>query len=418
MRKVILVLLLSLFVLSGCVNTSSFSSPLMQRGDLSFDEKMKAIGKDAIQVDVPEAIQSGEEWLERLMELISESEDYIMIVTFLGTSSPVLEPLYDLLIAKAESGVDVYMVIDGSSSFDMTESKKYLTPLSFLEKHGIHLVEYNPIALMNAIAPKELLKREHRKIFIFDGKKAAIGGMNLNYISLGAGDLSQRDSMYLFSSKNLSRTLAEIFVNLWNSASVEKISADDFAFYSEDVTQTVDAYLFNQGPESKDRLPDLYSALINSAEHEIRLFAHFPLLDENMKDALKRAKERGVYIEIIANVEERAVSGVSYDLPSLVDAVTDLFIVTLESGPTVHEKLVVVDGTYSLIGSTNFNYRSMGLSNEIAMVLESEDFALYALERMERIKSEGVYYVDKQMAERMKEENSSFLAYLITYYGG
>ena len=87
----------------------------------------------------------------------------------------------------AERGVRVYFIMDGLSSFDMTESKNYMTPLYFLRRGGVHLTEYNPVTVTHLLNPATIIIRDHRKMLVVDGSVAAVGGMNMNYISLGSG---------------------------------------------------------------------------------------------------------------------------------------------------------------------------------------------------------------------------------------
>lgn len=424
MKRVLLSLFsILMLALTSCVSTDVYLSPLTMDDSLSVEEKFEALGKERILVDEPDVFFSGQQWLDKLMELTEESEDYILISTFLGSSSELLEPFYELLCQKAESGVDVYLIMDGSSSYDMTESKEYLTPLYFLRDRGVHLLEYSPYTVTHLISPATLMIREHRKLFVFDGKCCAIGGMNLNYISLGAGDMDQRDSMYLFRSGSLCSSFIDEFVSIWNGVSVEKIDRDDFVTSDGGDEAMLPAYLFNQGPGGDDSMAELYSVLINSAKEEILFLPYLPALDENMMASLVRAKERGVKITMLIPIELFRYSGegIAYILPDIVPLCHEFYLCYIDKGvkPTnLHEKLMVVDGRYSVIGSTNFNYRSMGLSNEIAMVIDSPAFA--AMERShfyDRI-SEGSILIDEKMAEEMKDDMGSFFIYLFMYYGG
>lgn len=419
MRKVgVLFILVSALIISSCVNTDVFVSDLTFSEDLSVDEKLIALGATRLDVNKPEAFYDGDEWLDRLMELTRECDDYILISTFLGSSSEALEPFYELLCQKAESGVDVYMIIDGISSYDMTESRYHMTPLYFLRDRGVHLIEYSPVSAMHLIAPNTLMIRDHRKLFVFDGRACAIGGMNINYISMGAGDENQRDSMYLFSSKELCSALTDEFVSIWNGVSVEKIDRASFSSYLDERKGDVAAYLFNQGPGGESRVSNLYATLINSAKEDISMIAFLPVFDDNMLAALKAAKERGVHIKILASVEDRALGGVSYILPDLV-AVADEFYLSMDSkGRLLHEKLFITDNRYTVIGSTNFNYRSMGLSNEIALMLDSSSFASSSNAHIDDRISDGVDVIDLKKAEERKNDDGSFLSYLMVYYGG
>ena len=418
-RYISLFISIILISFTSCVNTDVYSSEFTMRSDLSVEEKLEGFGAKKIYVDEPETYFAGELWLEKLIELTKESEDYILISTFLGSSSERTEPFYDLLCEKAESGVDVYLIIDGVSSYDMTESKDFLTPLYFLRESGVHLIEYSPITFTHLLAPHELMVREHRKMFVFDGRKCAIGGMNINYISIGSGEGgNQRDSMYLFSSSALSSALTDEFVNIWNEMSVEPLDRNDFASYPESDTGSIPSYLFNQGPGGKTTIGELYATLINSAQKEIDLIAFLPVYDDNMGDALRRAKERGVYIKVVVSTEARSFAGVTYMLPDLLEIADEVYLTSDDKEPLLHEKLMIVDDMYTVIGSVNFNYRSMGLSNEIALVLVSDEFALKEKAHLDERIADGSERIYLEDAIALKKAHGSAFAYFLNFYGG
>ena len=78
---------------------------------------------------------------------------------------------------------------------------------------------------------------------------------------------------------------------------------------------------------------------------------------------------------------------------------------------------MVVDSRYSVIGSANFNFRSMTLSEELALVIDSPELASILEAHVAGI-DEGSVLVTLSDAERMKREDGRFLAYLFTYFGG
>ena len=197
-HRIALVILIVLS-LASCASTKDFVSPIAVSDTMSLDEKLSAFGGERVSVPYPEVFFDGTEWMARLTQLIEEAEDYILISTFLGSFSDSEVGLFRALMEAAERGIDVYFIMDGISSYDMTETQKYMTPLYFLKSSGIHLIEYNPLSGMNLINPMTVVIRDHRKLIVIDGEMAAIGGMNLNYISIGAGEgRTQRDSTYLF----------------------------------------------------------------------------------------------------------------------------------------------------------------------------------------------------------------------------
>ncbi|NLZ69100.1 MAG: phosphatidylserine/phosphatidylglycerophosphate/cardiolipin synthase family protein [Spirochaetales bacterium] len=407
----------------GCSTTNTYVKGLSTDSALSVEEKLTAFGAVPIKLGEPESYYDGKEWLDRLVELIDESQDYIFLSTFLGSQCDDLRPVYDAMIKATERGVRIYFVLDGLSSYDMTDSKNYLEPLYFLKAHGVKLIEYAPLSVSRIIAPQAMAIRDHRKLFVIDGKKAVLGGMNINYVSMGAEDKMklQKDSMYVFDSYDLCKHLIDEFVVLWNSASVEKIKLKDFKTYSytDYENQNMLGFLFNQGPGSKAHVADVYAALINSAEKEIVILPYLPLLDKNMLASLENAVKRGVSVKMVFPLDQRGYSeqGTKYFFHKLVDIGVECRFISSKQDAMLHEKLVVVDSKYAVIGSSNFNMRSMNLSHEIVMAIEDEKFVTRLREHIDD-RAKNTIILDKETADRWKKDEGSFLMFLASYYGG
>ena len=425
MRKVLvpLVIALSMLVFS-CSTTKPFTDQEMIESDLTLSEKLEAYGGKKVTVDDPVLYFDGSVWLEDMTKMVEEAEDYILLSTFLGSSCPNLEPLFDAIVKKAEEGVRVYVIIDGTSSLDMTESKFVMTNLSYLREKGVNLLIYSPISFSHLINPVQIIIRDHRKMMVIDGKTAAIGGMNINFISMGAGDKTQRDSMYVFSSPSLSSLLIDEFVKIWNEGSVDYLNVDSFKKYTTEEKGN-DAWLFNRNVYSGDvSIAGMFASLINEAESSIFLCPYLPTVDDRMAESLFRAKERGVDVEIWCSQDSRgyAKSGSSWAVAELIkDTEATFYEVTYdEEGnllPMYHMKMMVVDDRYIVIGSSNFNYRSMTLSHEIALVVDSPSFAQKAKEAAMLSAGKGVILTEEE-AEMAKKEYGNLFAYLFSYFGG
>ena len=425
MRKVLVPLVIALSILAfSCSTTKPFTDQEMIESDLTLSEKLEAYGGKKVTVDDPVLYFDGSVWLEDMTKMVEEAEDYILLSTFLGSSCPNLEPLFDAIVKKAEEGVGVYVIIDGTSSLDMTESKFVMTNLSYLREKGVNLLIYSPISFSHLINPVQIIIRDHRKMMVIDGKTAAIGGMNINFISMGAGDKTQRDSMYVFSSPSLSSLLIDEFVKIWNEGSVDYLNVDSFKKYNTE-EEGYDAWLFNRNVYSGDvSIAGMFASLINEAESSIFLCPYLPTVDDRMAESLFRAKERGVDVEIWCSQDSRgyAKSGSSWAVAELIkDTEATFYEVTYdEEGnllPMYHMKMMVVDDRYIVIGSSNFNYRSMTLSHEIALVVDSPSFAQKAKEAAMLSAGKGVILTEEE-AEMAKKEYGNLFAYLFSYFGG
>lgn len=423
MRKSILgIILLLCMVLTSCSSTKPFVEGFAADPQMPLEDKLVMGGGIKVSFDYPEMYFDASLFLERYIELIEGAEDYVIITTFLGSSCEGLEELYDAIAGKAASGVPVYMIIDGVSSYDMTASSSFLTPLYFLRESGVHLIEYNPLSVFNLVNPSTLLIREHRKLVVIDGQWAVLGGMNMNYISMGADNIDlQRDSMYVFNSPSLASCLVDEFVSIWNESSVEKIDRNDFAV-KEAGEGEITGYLFNQGPGGHADMASMYSSLFSSAREEIILLPYLAFFDDNMYESLEAAQARGVEVTMYLPIDSRdyVQGALFHDYHNLVEAGFNVYIEYAgeETGLSLlHQKLAVVDGRYTVIGSSNINYRSMTLSHEIALVVDSEEFAAASLDQVEDIKK-NMAPLDEETALRLKEEKGSWPMYLFSYFGG
>ncbi len=413
-----------LFLLSSCSTTDAYVSNISWDDNKTLEEKLLFYGGEKVEVCMPEIYFDGTEWLHRFEALVDSAEDYILISTFLGSSSEAIEPLYWKIIEKAESGVDVYIIIDGTSSYDMTETQRYMTPLYFLRESGVHLLEYAPISALRLVNPMGLIIRDHRKLVVIDGKIAAIGGLNMNYISVGAGEgRTQRDSMYVFHSPSLSAALTSSFIDNWNAASVEPISYSDFTVYPDD-GGLYDAYLFDKGPGQDASISGMFASLIAEAEEEILLLPYLPILNSDMEEALLIATENGVNVEMIMPVDLRgyAAGGIYHYLPSLLEntGASVYFSIYDEDGdelPLLHEKLMIIDSRYIIIGSSNFNFRSMELSYELSLVIDSSELAGILKAHYETIKAISTE-ITLEEARELNDDEGNFFSYLFMLYGG
>ena len=117
-----------------------------------------------------------------------------------------------------------------------------------------------------------------------------------------------------------------------------------------------------------------------------------------------------------------AAGGLYHYLPDLIrstgaDISLSIYGEDGEVLPLLHEKLMVVDSEYVVIGSSNFNFRSMGLSHELSLVIDSKELASRLEGHIEDVRRVS-FPIDEDEADRLAREEGSFLAYLFMYYGG
>lgn len=423
MKRYILIFALAIMLaFTSCSTTKNFTSEPYNNPNVPMEDKMAAAGVSPSKLDIPVSYFEAKDFLARLIEIVENTEDYLLMSTFLGSYSVGLEDLYEVIANRAREGVRVYLIIDGVSSFDMTETKNFMTPLYFLREAGVNLVEYNPVSGFRIIAPQSLLIRDHRKIIVSDGKISAIGGVNMNYISLGANNASlQKDSMYVFESNEFAAALTEEFVVAWNNSSIKQMKRDDFAVYEDpqELEKPLTGYIFNQGPNSKHEVAKLYGAAIGSAKEEIVILPYLPYFDEEMRQSIRDAVERGVVVKMYFPIDSRGYTkkALFYQIDKLAELGMEMYYEESSNEvPLLHEKLLVVDGKYTIIGSANLNFRSMGLSHEVSVLIEGEEFAESSLAHVKELTKDFIH-LDRDTAKQLKKEGR-FIPFLMAFIGG
>lgn len=361
------VLLMTVFV--GCASTKMMDTAPYADAAVELEEKLALSGVTPVTLSQPVVWRNGNAWRDHLTELVKGAKKYVILTSFLASNCDEVAALYQAVVDKAEEGVPVYFLVDGIGLFDMTESRYHLVPLLYLKDTPVHFLEFSSMSTARLVSGTDLLYRYHQKVIIIDGEVMALGGMNLNYISIGAqGKELQRDSMYEFSSPEAVKAFVSWFRPWWNEHSWDRIPEDAFPVEETKEALPVKGWFLNAIPGDKS-VAKAYASLISSATKSIEILPFLPAMDKHMEKALKEAIDRGVDVSMVISYDPRTADLYMYQ--TLLDLGVNMRIETAETDlGLLHEKLMVVDGRYVLFGSTNFNVRSMALSYESGMVVD------------------------------------------------
>jgi cardiolipin synthase len=167
--------------------------------------------------------------------------------------------------------------------------------------------------------------------------------------------------------------LMEVFAEDWEFSTDEPLRGAPWFCALEDAGQTV-ARTIDAGPdESFERLRWAYIAGLNEARRSVRLCTPYFLPDAALISELNAAALRGVEVDIL--LPEKS------DLPHVHWAAVHQLWQVLECGcrvwmrpaPFDHSKLMVVDAEWTLLGSGNWDARSMRLNFELGVECYSRE---------------------------------------------
>lgn len=423
MKKTALpVFFLILLLLCSCYSTKAMvEDPVVTDTQTSIAEKMDALGFAGVEIRNMEAYFDGPDWVDRVMELLEGAQDYVIITSFLVSECEANRQVYDLLCKRAEEGLRIYFVYDSAAAMDMTESRFHMKPVNRLAHSGVHVLEYSPFSINRLPKLAGMLIREHRKIYIIDGKTVAVGGMNLNYISNRSYlDDGQRDSMFCFESEGAAAVLLADFVDFWNTYSWEEVSLSDFNIPEEPETENaLQAWIIDQYDTGKP-MASVFGSMFYSAKEEVLILPLLPMENADTKKAITDAVERGVDVQMILPNDPRTdvYKAAHYAVSTLTETGISIYPEpnSEERKNLLHEKVFIVDGEYVLIGSTNFNFRSLVLSNEVGIMIHSPEFAQFMTEHYNDIRN-GCELLTQEQAQQW-HKFAWFLDYLLHFVMG
>ncbi len=308
-------------------------------------------------------LSPGEVYWEHLLPDLEKAEHYIFVESFIIEHGDFWDSIYEILKKKASVGIDVRVIYDDVGCF-------LRLPLNFVKKteaDGIHCALFNRfIPDFNALQNY----RDHRKIFVIDGKIAYTGGMNLSdeYVNLRQPFGHWKDTgVRIEGEAAWSFTL--IFLENWLLAHKKEENTE--ALYPWKDTpcpiRKEDSFLipFADSPLDNEHITDhVYTQMITKAKKYVYIMTPYLIVDNSMVSSLCTAAKSGVDIRIITphRWDKRIIH---FTTRSYYRECIRSGIRIYEYTPGfIHSKTFVSDDDTAVIGSANMDFRSLYLQYE------------------------------------------------------
>jgi cardiolipin synthase len=292
---------------------------------------------------------------------ISAAKRSIRLQTFVLGDDATGRGILDALVARLAEGVEVELLLDDLLVFHAPRAQ-----LERLRAAGGRVVRFMPLLHVPFRGRANL--RNHRKLALFDGERAIVGGMNLadEYMGPEPSPRRFRDLSVLVRGESVA-ALDAIFCADWEFASGQALAP--IALGGEPTPGTTAV------PSGPDCPTDtIYEALLTAifrAERRFWLATPYFVPDEGLARALEIAARRGVDVRVL--VPERSNHRIA-DLvaaPSLRELAAAGGKVYRYRPGMLHAKAVLVDDELAIVGSANFDMRSLFLDYEIALFFRS-----------------------------------------------
>lgn len=306
---------------------------------------------------------NGEEAFADLIKLIEGAKRSIAIQTYVFKHDATGKAIMAALTAQAKKGVAVRLLLDGFGAFPMSR-----LALWRLKRAGGKTAFFMPVWRISLLARSNL--RNHRKIAVFDGEKVFAGGRNLAFEYLGAQADAKRwhDLSFVIEGQAVA-DYAHIFNCDWGFATNEQPeppAPPQPGAPGGGVVQVVPA-----GPDVAGDA--LYAATLSAlfqAQKRIWIVTPYFVPNEPLAQALTIAARRGVDVRILVPASGGQILTDLARGPFLRDAVK-AGAKALAFPAMVHAKAVLIDDAVAMVGSANFDTRSMFLNFEVMSMLYS-----------------------------------------------
>lgn len=305
-----------------------------------------------------ELLIDGDQAYPAMIEAIGKAERSVSLLSYIFDSDRVGEAFLDALTVAKKRGVEVRVLIDDVGS-------KYSHPnmVNRLKAHGLTAASFLPTRIPRL--PQYSNLRNHRKILVVDGKTGFTGGTNIregHYLALKPAQPVQ--CLHFRIHGPVVSHLQNVFANDWAFATGESISGDRW-FPENRRAGPVWARAIEHGPDEHfERLTDVIATALACARKSVRIVTPYFLPNASLIQSLNVAAMRGVDVDIYLPSKCNIALVQWATTAQLWQVLGKGCRVHYTSPPFDHTKLMIVDDIWTLIGSTNWDPRSLRLNFE------------------------------------------------------
>ncbi len=317
-------------------------------------------------------LKTGEIFFEELIKELNGAEKYIFMEYFIIERGEMWNKILNILLDKVKEGVEVRLIYD-----DMGTIRKL--PSNYtkkLNKQGIKCVRFNSfVPILSAFHNN----RDHRKITVVDGKVGFISGLNIadEYVNIKQKFGYWKDTGLKLRGEGV-QSLLFMFLHIYDGQAqlVENIAnlLPDYASIKTEGKGLVCP--FGDGPSYAYPAyisENVYLNMINQAERYVWITTPYLIIDNKLTNALCTASKRGVDVRIITpHIPDKKI----------IFAITRFSYKTLQASGVkifefskgfVHSKQVLCDDMLAVLGTINFDYRSLLHHYECGVLMYNTD---------------------------------------------
>ena len=318
-----------------------------------------------------EPLVNGDAAFPAMLSAIESAQKSVSLVSYIFDNDVSGRKFIAALARARQRGVAVRVLVDAAGT------RYSFPPITFkLRAAKIPFAKFLPSSILTPWRVATINLRNHRKSLIVDGQIAFTGGMNIrhgNVLTEQPGSPVQ--DLHFRVTGPVVTELQEAFANDW-AFTTDEILDGDLWFPEVKEAGDIIARVIPDGPDADfENLRLTLLAALAEAQTSVKILTPYFLPDNALILALNLAALRGVKVDIILPAKN--------NLPPVHWASRSLWWQVLERGcriwltppPFDHSKLMIVDEHWVLLGSANWDARSLRLNFELNVECYGRGFA-------------------------------------------
>ncbi len=313
-------------------------------------------------------LRNGDQIFGAMLKAIRAAEHTVDMMTFVYWRGDIAREFAEALAERARAGVRVRLMLDGFGSRLIEKDQ-----LAMMDGAGVTVAWFRkPLYL----SPLKQNHRCHRKVLITDETTAFTGGVGIaeEWCGDARNEHEWRDTHVQVRGPAVDG-LAAAFAQNWAECQGELFDERDRFVPGDQHGDAVVQVVRGSSSFGWQDMQTLMRVVLESAEERIRLTTAYFAPDDYFTGLLCAAARRGVEVEILLpgpHTDKRVcqLAGQRH-----YEELTACGVKIHQYQPTMmHTKTVTVDRVASLIGSTNFNRRSLEQDEEVMLAVLDCDF--------------------------------------------
>ncbi len=304
-----------------------------------------------------ELFVEGDRLYAAMLASIGSARTAIRMESYIFAGDEVGQLFAEALAERAQVGVGVRLHLDAAGAHGGLSRSL----LRMLQQRGVRVKWFHRWSWRH---PMRYNRRNHRKLLVVDDRVAYVGGFNIHRASSRRlyGEARWRDS-HVAISGSLVLNAGKLFDAFWRGERLEMPAGGSSARLAVNDTRKCRRYI-----------RCLYSEAIATARQRIHLTTPYFVPDLLMQQQLMQAARRGVDVTLL--VPSRS------DVPLTRWAAHAFYAALIGAGVSIYEymprmmhaKTMTIDGSWAVLGTSNFDYRSFFLNQELVFTTYEERF--------------------------------------------